>query len=231
MVFVTGTDTGVGKTVLTCCLVRSLREAGVPARAVKPLASGGRSDARLLRRSQGHSLAIGEISPWSFPAALSPAIAARRSGGRTARGEVTRWLGRQARAAPVLLVEGAGGLLSPLGDGFDLRDLAADLRAGIILVAANRLGALNQVLLTLEALPSRTRGRTPVVLMSPPRPSLVSRTNAEYLKGRLGPMRVVEFPWLGKGWQHRPLPATAGQALGDLARLLNLLPAGSPAAA
>ncbi|HMO66411.1 MAG TPA: dethiobiotin synthase, partial [Verrucomicrobiota bacterium] len=157
IVFVTGTDTGVGKTVFAACLTRFLIGGGVALRAVKPLASGGREDARQLRWAQGNRPPLEVLNPWSFTAPLAPALAAEREGRRVTRAEVTDWLRGQAAAAELLLVEGAGGLLSPLGSDFDLRGLIADLRAEVILVTANRLGALNQILLTLEALPARAR--------------------------------------------------------------------------
>ncbi|MFN0068338.1 MAG: dethiobiotin synthase [Limisphaerales bacterium] len=220
--FIAGTDTGVGKTVLTACLTRFLTGEDVAVRAVKPLASGGREDARQLRRAQGDRPSLDALNPWSFTAPLAPAIAAQREGRQVTRAEVAAWIRAQAALADLLLVEGAGGLLSPLGSDFDLRDLIADLRAEVILVAANRLGALNHVLVSLEALPPRNRRRAAVVLMSPPRTTLVSRTNADYLRARLGGARVIGFPWLGKDWLRRPLPGKAKRALNDLARLLGL---------
>jgi dethiobiotin synthetase len=228
VLFLTGTDTGVGKTVLTCCLIRHLLEGGVRARAVKPLASGDQQDAKRLSRSQGGSPKPEAINPWFFQDAQSPALAAAQSGRQVTRNEVAQWLNLQAGSTPMLLVEGAGGLLSPLGEDFDLRDLVADLEAEVVLVAANRLGALNHVLLSLEALPPRSRRRAAVVLMSPPRATLVSRTNEEYLRVRLGAERVIGFPWLGKDWQSRPLPSSARRALDDLARLLKPPPPPPP---
>src|ERR1700690_1069547 len=76
--FITGTDTSVGKTVLTALLARHLRERGVNAAALKPVCSGGRADARALRAAMNGALALDEINPWHFPAPLAPLLAARR---------------------------------------------------------------------------------------------------------------------------------------------------------
>ena len=200
--FVTGTDTGVGKTVLTAVTVRQWRAQQVRARAVKPLCSGGRDDARVLRAAQDDALGLDAVNPWHFEAALAPAMAARREGRPVRLREVLRFVQASRADCDVLLVEGAGGLLSPLGDDFDSRTLIARLEALPVVVAANRLGCLNQVLLTLEAL-GDAADRAMLVLMQPPRSNLVSVTNAEALRDRWGPERVVEFPWLGPRWRSR----------------------------
>ena len=94
------------------------------------------------------------------------------------------------------VVEGAGGLLSPLGVDFDSRDLIVALKAEPIIVASNRLGVVNEVLLTLEALPGKFERRAQIVLVNPPRHDLASRTNPDLLRERVGPERVHVMPWL-----------------------------------
>ena len=78
IIFITGTDTGVGKTVLTALLVRFLRERGVKAVALKPICSGDRADARALRAAMDGALSLDEINPWHFRAPVAPLLAARR---------------------------------------------------------------------------------------------------------------------------------------------------------
>jgi dethiobiotin synthetase len=107
------------------------------------------------------------------------------------------------RRFEVLLVEGAGGLLSPLGENFDSRDLVIALRATPIVVCLNRLGAVNQVLLTLEALPKKFRSRARVVLMSPPKPDAATGTNAKLLAEFFDAKRIFRLPWLGKRLEAR----------------------------
>jgi dethiobiotin synthetase len=188
----------VGKTVFTAHLVRHWLSLGFRARAVKPFCSGGREDARILAEAQGvvgGVAALDGLNPWHFRAALTPWVAARREGRAVGLGEVDRYLEEARTGCEALLVEGAGGLLSPLGDGYDARTLIGRLRARPVVVAANRLGCLNQVLLTVEALGSAAR-RAVVVMMQPPRRGLAARTNLEVLKERLGAERVVVFPWI-----------------------------------
>ena len=95
------------------------------------------------------------------------------------------------------MVEGAGGLLSPLGKDFDSRDLIAALSATPIIVSPNKLGAVNQVRLVLEALPSATARKARVVLMHPAKPDSASRSNAGLLKEFVRPGRLLVLPWLG----------------------------------
>jgi len=196
ILFITGTDTGVGKTVLTSLLTRHLRERGVAVAALKPICSGGRADARALHSSLDGALTIDEINPWHFRAPLAPLLAARREHRRVDLANVLAHVRSVQRRFDVVLVEGAGGLLSSLGEDFNARDLIIALRAVPIIVCPNRLGAVNHVLLTVEALPRVIARRAPVVLMSPRRPGLASRTNPRLLAGMLGPDRVHEFPWL-----------------------------------
>src|SRR2546422_11024346 len=196
ILFITGTDTGVGKTVLTSLLARRLRERGVSVAALKPICSGGRGDARMLHSSLDGALTIDEINPWHFHAPLAPLLAARRERRRVELANVLAHVRKMARRFDVVLVEGAGGLLSPLGEDFNARDLIIALRAVPIIVCPNRLGIVNHALLTVEALPRVVARRAPVVLMSPRQPDLASRTNSRLLAGILGPDRAHEFPWL-----------------------------------
>ena len=97
----------------------------------------------------------------------------------------------------MLLVEGAGGLLSPLGENFNSRDLILALRATPIIVAQNKIGAVNQILLTLEAIPKNLRHKTRVVLMSPRKPDATTKTNAKLLAQFFDAGRIFTLPWLG----------------------------------
>ena len=196
ILFITGTDTGVGKTVLTSLLTRHLRERGVAVAALKPICSGGRADARALHSSLDGTLTLDEINPWHFRAPLAAQLAARREHRRVDLAKVLAHVRSVQRRFDVVLVEGAGGLLSSLGEDFNARDLIVALGAVPIIVCPNRLGVVNHVLLTVEALPRVIARRAPVVLMSPRRPGLASRTNPRLLAGMLGPDRVHEFPWL-----------------------------------
>jgi len=195
--FITGTDTGVGKTVLTALLARHLRERGVSAAALKPICSGRRDDARALRAAMNGALTPDEINPWHFRAPLAPLLAARRERRRVGLADVLAHVRTMQKRFDVLLVEGAGGLLSPLGENFDSRDLIAALRATPIVVCPNRLGAVNQVLLTLAALPRSASCRARVVLISPSKPDASTSTNVSLLAEFLDAKRIFCLPRLG----------------------------------
>src|ERR1035437_3218490 len=121
--FITGTDTGVGKTVFTAVLARFLRERGVKYAALKPLCSGGRDDALALHAALGGTLTLDEINPWHFRAAIAPALAAKLEKRPVKLAAVLAHLRATRGKFDATLVEGAGGLLSPLGENFDSRDL------------------------------------------------------------------------------------------------------------
>ena len=196
LIFITGTDTGVGKTVLTVLVTRFLLEHSVHVAALKPICSGGRADARALRAATDGALALNEINPWHFRAPIAPLLAARRERKHVHLSEVLAHVRAVQKRFDVLLVEGAGGLLSPLGENFDSGDLIAALGALPLVVAPNRLGAVNHILLTLEALPRSAASRARVVLMFPPRRDAATAINAKLLAGFFDAGRIFELPWL-----------------------------------
>jgi dethiobiotin synthetase len=194
--FITGSDTGVGKTVLTCLLARWLRHRGFRVAALKPLCSGGRGDARQLFAALDATLPLDAINPWHFRAPLAPLLAARREKRRVRAAEVIAHIRQVARRFDITLVEGAGGLLSPMGEGFDSRDLIIALRARALIVCPNRLGAVNQARLVWEALPKTLARTAHVVLVEPRRASDASQTNPALLMEFLGTERIHVIPWL-----------------------------------
>jgi dethiobiotin synthetase len=199
--FITGTDTGVGKTVLTALLTalltRFLRERG-PAcgtAALKPICSGTRDDARALHAALNAALTLDEINPWHFRAPIAPLLAARKENRRVKLSQVLAHARAMQKRFEVVLVEGAGGLLSPLGENFNSRDLIVALRAIPIIVARNKLGAVNHVLLTLEALPENLRMKAKIVLMLPPKPDEAGNSNAKLL-AEFSNAKIFSLPWL-----------------------------------
>ncbi len=206
--FITGTDTGVGKTVLTGLLARHLRDQGIRVAALKSVCSGGREDAKRLHAATDGVLKLEEINPWHFRAPLAPLLAARRDQRRLKLSQVTAQVRGIQKRFPTVLVEGAGGLLSPLGENFDSRDLILALNATPIVVCPNRLGAVNQVLLVLAALPRRVARRTLVVMMSPRRSTAASRSNPRLLSEMLGGKRIHVLPRLKQ-------PLRSGHALAN----------------
>ncbi len=222
-IVVVGTGTGVGKTVFTACAAARLRENGVRVAALKPLCSGGRGDALRLRDAAASGLSLDVINPWWFRASLTPREAARRSGCAVRAAEVVASVRRvESMDFEWVLVEGAGGLLSPLAEDLDSRGLLRELGAATVLVAANRLGMLNEVFLTVEALPLRLRERVPVVVMAPERPNLVTRSNLELLRERFGEDRVVPFPFVREGalGSDRGMPSGVARAVDRVLALI-----------
>jgi dethiobiotin synthetase len=196
ILFITGTDTGVGKTFFSAVAVHVLREHGVNVAGLKPVCAGSRDDARVLQKISRAQLTLDEVNPWHFRAALAPVLAARQAGKRVRLREVVAHIRRVAKRFDVVVVEGAGGLLSPLGEDFDSRDLLVALDASPIIVCPNRLGAVGQVLLVLAALPEKFAARAGVVLVKQAKPDRASRTNQALLAEKIGAKKIYELPWL-----------------------------------
>ena len=199
--FITGTDTGVGKTALTALLAQFLRERGVNVAALKPICSGGRDDARKIFDAMNGALSLNEINPWHFRASTAPLLAARRENKSAKLSQVLAQIRAMQKRFDILLVEGAGGLLSPLGENFNSRDLILALHATPIIVAQNKLGVVNQVLLTLEALPENLHAKTRVVLMSPPKPDAAANSNGKLLAEFFDSEKIFQLPWPGKNFK------------------------------
>jgi dethiobiotin synthetase len=153
--FITGTDTGVGKTFVTALLLRSLRAKGVDAVGFKPICCGGREDAEILRRASGDALTLNEVNPVWLRTPAAPYVAAiieNRPIDLALIREV--YAGLCARHESIL-VEGVGGWLVPILADYAVADLARELDLPVIVVVANRLGALNHTGLTLADIRQR----------------------------------------------------------------------------
>ena len=224
LVFVTGTDTGVGKTVLTALLLHHLRRAGVRALAVKPFATGAPTDAVLLDRLQEGALPMPRLNPFRFRTPLAPLVAARREGKSVALGSALTAIRTVRAESGVLIVEGCGGLLTPLGPGYSARELIAELGGRVVVCARNRLGALNQVLLVLEVLRGNGTPAQAVVLMGVRRPDVSARGNVRALEELASPTPIVSLPWLGaRAASKRAILAAASRLRPELRRLQRCL--------
>jgi dethiobiotin synthetase len=213
--FITATDTGVGKTVLTCLLVEFLRHRGCRVAAFKPVCSGDRADGRAIQAALGGALTLDEINPWYFRAPVTPSLAARRENKSVTLRRVLAHVRALEKPFTVTLVEGAGGLLSPLGVDFDSRDLLAAFGATPLIVAVNRLGAINHVRLTCEGLPRKLRQRCRIILMTPSKPDAATSTNAALLRSRAPRNSVFQLPWFGSDFD----PASAASLPGTVRTL------------
>jgi dethiobiotin synthetase len=222
--FVTGTDTGVGKTVLSAALLAAMSAEDEPVRAYKPAVTGLQEpgagetgwppDHVLLAAAAG--MAAERVAPLRYGPAASPLLAAEIEGKRLDReillaagAELTRTVEHEATT---VVVEGVGGLLSPLAENFTVCDLAASLRLPLLIAARPGLGTINHTLLTLQA--ARAYGldvRAVVIGPWPEQPSRLEQSNLETIR-RFG---FVEVDTLARA---------AGADLDELARIGGALP-------
>ena len=206
IIFITGTDTGVGKTLLTGLLLHHLRQSGCHALAVKPFCSGGTADVEFLNSLQEDELEPAEINPFYFAEPIAPLIAARKHHRRIHLPDVLKQIRGVMRRSECLLIEGSGGLLVPLGEGYTVGDLIRKLDCEVVVAGRNRLGTINHTLLTVEALQHIGIQRLKVVLMTQDgrrvracgRPDLSFRSNRRILSEMLAPIPVLEIGFLGR---------------------------------
>jgi len=204
IILVTGTDTGVGKTLVTAAIAAGLAADGHPVDVAKPIETGCRSgpdglepgDALTLRAACGSAASLDAVCPYRFPDPLAPSIAAARAGAVIDVDRLATLLGTRG-ASSLLLVEGAGGLLVPITPRYTFADLASALAAPVLLVVGSRLGAINHTLLTMEVLRSRglaIRGYVINRLAGPG--DLAADTNAAALAAATTAPCLGELPWL-----------------------------------
>lgn len=158
--FVTGTDTGVGKTVIAAALLRGLRERGQRVAGMKPVASGCRrspdgivsDDALALIAEASESAPYRIVNPYGFIPPIAPHVAAVEAGTRIDLRELERAYRILAGLADVVVIEGAGGWLTPIDAKHALADFARKVKADVVLVVGLRLGCLNHALLSAQAI-------------------------------------------------------------------------------
>lgn len=158
--FITGTDTGVGKTLISCALLHGFAAQGRSVVGMKPVAAGcderdQNEDVRQLRAAGNVLASGGQINPYCFAQPVAPLLAARFIGVRISFERIAESFSELNAQADVVIVEGAGGFRVPLNEEQDSADLAVQLGLPIILVVGMRLGCLNHALLTVEAIAAR----------------------------------------------------------------------------
>jgi len=203
-VFVTGTDTGVGKTVVACALLRGLRARGIDVGAMKPIETGvghgGPADAIALRHVTGGGDPLVDVCPQSFPLAAAPAVAARAVGLAVDLAAIDDAYARLRARHEFMVVEGAGGLLVPITASLSMADLAQRLGLPLLVVARAALGTINHTRLTLAA--ARALGmRVAGVVISHAGGALpeADLANLALLRDELGAALVGEIPPLAAG--------------------------------
>lgn len=196
-IFVTGTDTEVGKSVLAAAICAALVDEGRSVAAFKPVVTGLDDppgpfghDHELLARSAGGRQRPEDVAPYRFAPPVSPHLAAELAGVALEPTELLAHARGQARAADLLVAEGVGGLLVPITPGYLVRDLAVDLALPVLVAARIGLGTINHTLLTVEA--ARAGGLTVAgVVMTPwpDEPTTVERSNRSIVE-QLGSIPV-----------------------------------------
>lgn len=157
---VSGTDTGIGKTVVSCALLHSLVARSIRAIGMKPVVAGANpqglwNDVEMLRAASPLRAPMEDMAPYRLRAAASPHFAAAENGVRIRSGPILEALSRLERIADAVVIEGVGGFRVPLADGLDSAGLALAIGAPILLVVPMRLGCINHALLTAEAIAAR----------------------------------------------------------------------------
>jgi dethiobiotin synthetase len=202
--FVTGTDTGVGKTIVAAAIVAALRARGMAVKALKPVITGldeppdplWPRDHELLAQAAGS--APGDVTLVRYGPAVSPHLAAELIGDPIEplelRKAVLAAVDAANREVELLVIEGVGGLLVPLSDGYDVRDLAVDIGFPLLIAARPGLGTINHTLLTIEAARRAELQIAGVVLTPWPRSAdQIARSNRATIE-RLGGLRVSTLP-------------------------------------
>lgn len=202
--FVTGTDTGVGKTVVACALVETLRRAGRDVGVMKPIETGvgsdGPLDARALREAADVDDPLERICPIQLALPAAPNVAAAHEGRSLSLAPVRSALAALRRRHETLVVEGAGGLLVPILKGFDMAELADELGLPLVVAARASLGTINHTLLTLEAIERRGLPLAGVVVSHATGVlSEADAANLAHLKRELGDRLLGEIPPLEPG--------------------------------
>lgn len=207
-IFITGTDTGVGKTFFSCALAALLRSYDYQVGVMKPAETGcavkdGQlfaEDAWRLKSASGCAEPIEIICPYRLAEPLAPSLAAERAGVRIDIDHLLACYRDISGRHDITLVEGAGGLMVPVVPGFTFADFARVAKLPIIVVAANRLGVINQLLLTLEHASCKGLSAIGYVLNRvTAESSLAAETNREALVGMTGVACLGELPFVSGG--------------------------------
>ena len=218
--FITGTDTGVGKTLVTVALTRALAQRGIRTAVMKPVAAGAmetpdglrNDDALELLAASNVKSAYEDVNPWLLKTPASPHLAARHDGVSIGVEKILTAFRRLTAASDLVMVEGAGGWLAPISSVATMADIAEKLALPVIFVVGMRLGCLNHALLTREAIRSHglpfagwiaNKMHSEMALVGPNIDSLASRFGA-------APLGIVPAG-AGKEWGHSSFPPEGGK--------------------
>jgi len=232
-IFITGTDTGVGKTLVACGLAALLRDSGYRVGVMKPAETGCEErdgnpfpqDAYLLKEVSGCSEPVEKICPYRLKEPLTPSMAAEREGVKVDISLLEKIYGEISSNYDITLVEGAGGLFAPILPSYTYADLAKLLKLPLLVVAANRLGVINHLLLTLEHASCRgLRVLGYVFNRLDAQPSLAADTNREALLSLTAVPYLGEIPYIEDLEAKRPSLADLFEERLDLRLMETILP-------
>ena len=194
---VTGTDTGIGKTIVSRSIVAALRGSFARVAAMKPVESGGTEDAESLWRATGTMYPMEYVCPVSLAEPLAPLIAARRANTPVDLAVIDDAFERLCADSDAIVVEGAGGLLVPITEDESYATLFRRWRLDLVIVAPNRLGTVNHTLLTVRAAREFGIRIRAVVLntMTDQPDGMPERTNLGLLRELLPNIRVIPFAY------------------------------------
>jgi dethiobiotin synthetase len=233
--FITGTDTNVGKTFFACGLARLLKESGYKVGVMKPAETGCDSgdgkivpqDALALKEASDCAFPLEQICPYQFREPVAPSVAAGREGKRIDVDRLIDIYSEIAAGHDITIVEGAGGLLVPLLPSYTYADLAKLLQLPIVVVAANKLGIINHLLLTLEHAGCKGLKVLGYVLNRiESRPSLATETNRETLASLTAVPCMGEIPYFGSSEKPKAPPPDLMNEAFDLRMLEPIIAVG-----
>lgn len=213
--FITGTDTGVGKTLVACSLAALLRDLGYRVGVMKPAETGCAErdgelvpeDALRLQGASGCAEPMEKICPYRLVEPLAPSVAAERAGVKIDIDHLLALYHEMRSKHDVTLVEGAGGLMVPLLPGYTFADFARVFKLPVIVVAANKLGAINHLLLTLEHAACKDLTVLGYVLNRVcDDKSLAAETNRGVLSGLTGAPCLGELPFIAGANAQKSFP-------------------------
>lgn len=185
-IFITGTDTGVGKTYIACAVARALRTSGVDVGVMKPVATGDRNDVRALMKAAGIAEDLDRVNPVFLKRPLAALAAARLENRTVDVGAVRENFRALRRAYEFMIVEGAGGLMVPVTERHSMLDLIADFALPVAVVARPGLGTVNHTVLTVDRLVRRGLTVAGIVLSGFRNRTLAEKTNPGLLREMTG---------------------------------------------
>ncbi|MEW6662227.1 MAG: dethiobiotin synthase [Bacillota bacterium] len=222
--FITGTDTGVGKTVITAGLLGALRGRNIDAVAIKPIQSGGSMDAAFYCAVNALPYSPEELTPVCLDPALAPAVAAMETGFTIDLAKVMEHFYQMTGKHKMILVEGAGGLLVPLvGTQVTVADLAKDMGLPLLIVARPSLGTINHTCLTVAFARSRGLAVAGIIINGYPyeNPGLAERTNPQIIEKMTG-VPILGLVPIVKGLKNEGAEQEPGELISVIEKFVDM---------